>query len=227
MNTNSDPFLIKICGLSTSATMEAALKAGADLVGLVFHRKSPRSVSHAVAAALAAQARGRAQSVALVVDCEPDIAATLAANVSPDWFQLHGSEGPAVVTQMKQVTGTKQIKVLGVSARADLDAVAAYAGVADLIMLDAKAPTDAAYPGGHGKPFDWEILSSLDPSQPFMLAGGLTPDTVAGAIHVVRRLGVRLCGVDVSSGVETAPGVKDIGKIKAFVQAAREAATGA
>ena len=223
--TNS--FLIKICGLSTSSTMEAALEAGADMVGLVFHRKSPRSISHVTAAALAAQARGRAQSVALVVDCDLEVAATLARAVQPDWFQLHGSESPAQVSQMRAITGARQMKVLGVGARDDLAALADYAGVADLMMLDAKAPKDAAYPGGHGKPFDWRILAALGGEKPFMLAGGLTPDTVADAITTVRGLGVRLCGVDVSSGVETAPGVKDIGKIKAFVQAARAAATGA
>lgn len=220
-------FLIKICGLSTPETMEAALEAGADMVGLVFHRKSPRSVSHATAAALARQARGRAQSVALVVDCDLDVAAGLAAAVKPDWFQLHGSESPALVGDMRRVTSARQIKVLGVAARPDLAAFDDYSAMADRMMLDAKAPKDAAYPGGHGVPFDWTILAELGGEKPFMLAGGLTPDTVADAITSVRALGVRLRGVDVSSGVETAPGVKDIGKIKAFVQAARAAATGA
>ncbi len=223
----NDRFLIKICGLSTAATMEAALDAGADMVGLVFHRKSPRSVSHATAAALALQALGRAQSVALVVDCDLDVAAALAATVKPDWFQLHGSESPTVVGQMQKITGARQMKVLGVGSKDDLAAFADHAAVADRMMLDAKAPKDAAYPGGHGVPFDWAILAALGVGRPFMLAGGLTPDNVAGAIHAMQALGVRLCGVDVSSGVESAPGVKDIGKIKAFVQAARAAATGA
>ncbi|MGL4975901.1 MAG: phosphoribosylanthranilate isomerase [Bosea sp. (in: a-proteobacteria)] len=227
MSHPSDSFLIKICGLSTPETMEAALDAGADMVGLVFHRKSPRSVSHATAAALAQQACGRAQSVALVVDCDLDVAAGLAATVKPDWFQLHGGESPALIGQMRQITGARQMKVLGVGARADLARFADYAAIADRMMLDAKAPKDAAYPGGHGKPFDWTILAALGSEKPFILAGGLTPDTVADAITSVRGLGVRLWGVDVSSGVETAPGVKDIGKIKAFVQAARAAATGA
>jgi phosphoribosylanthranilate isomerase len=218
------PFRIKICGLTTPETLVAALEAGADMVGFVFHRKSPRSISREAAAQLAAMARGQAETVALVVDCDLEVAASLAAEVRPDWYQLHGSETPLVVTQMRSVTHARQMKALGVATGADLSACSSYAPVSDLVLLDAKPPSDAAYPGGHGKVFDWTILAGLDPALPFMLSGGLTPENVAQAIATVRALGVNLVGVDVSSGVESAPGVKDIGKIRAFVQAARQAA---
>jgi phosphoribosylanthranilate isomerase len=224
MMSSPRPFRIKICGLSTPETLDEAIVAGADMVGFVFHRKSPRSVSRESASMLANQARGSAEIVALVVDCEIDVAASLAAEVRPDWFQLHGGEDLLLVTQMRKTTGAHQMKALGVAGREDLGACAAYASVSDLILLDAKPPKDAAYPGGHGMVFDWSILAGLDPTIPFMLSGGLTPDNVAQAITSMLALGVNLVGVDVSSGVESAPGVKDIGKIRAFVQAAREAA---
>jgi phosphoribosylanthranilate isomerase len=219
------PFRIKICGLSTPETLDAAVVAGADMVGFVFHRKSPRSISREAAAQLADMARGRVETVALVVDCDLDVAASLAAEIRPDWYQLHGSETPLAVTQMRSFTDARQMKALGVATSADLSACPVYAPVSDLILLDAKPPKDAAYPGGHGMVFDWNILAGLDPTIPFMLSGGLTPDNVALAITSMLALGVNLVGVDVSSGVESAPGVKDIAKIKAFVQTAREAAT--
>ncbi len=225
MMTSPASFRIKICGLSTPETLDAALQAGADMVGFVFHRKSPRSVSREVAAQLGAMVQGKTETVALVVDCDLAVAASLAAEVRPDWFQHHGSETPLAVTQMRTATRTNQMKALGVASMSDLIACAAYAPVADMILLDAKPPKDAAYPGGHGKVFDWNILAGLDPALPFMLSGGLTPENVAYAITTVQALGVNLVGVDVSSGVESAPGVKDIGKIRAFVQAARQAAT--
>lgn len=227
MQAKPVPFLIKICGLSTNQSMEAALVAGADMVGLVFHRKSPRSVSREQAQVLAEQAHGRAQVVALVVDCETGIAAELAQQVKPDWFQLHGSETPELVTATRHASGCRILKAIGVSVPDDLAALAPYASMADMLLLDAKPPGDAAYPGGHGKVFDWTILNQLDPAQPFMLSGGLTPENVASAITTVRALGVNLIGVDVSSGVESAPGVKDVSKISDFIQAARQAARGA
>jgi phosphoribosylanthranilate isomerase len=227
MTSISTSFLIKICGLSTSATMDAALEAGADMVGLVFHRKSPRSVSREQAQVLADQARHRAQIVALVVNCEIEIAAELSRQVKPDWFQLHGSETPELAAATQRATGCRILKAIGVSVADDLAGIAAYQAMANMILLDAKPPKDAAYPGGHGKVFDWSILRQLDPAQPMMLSGGLTPENVADAITTVRALGVNLIGVDVSSGVESAPGVKDVSKIADFIQAARQAARGA
>ncbi|MCV9937845.1 phosphoribosylanthranilate isomerase [Boseaceae bacterium BT-24-1] len=217
--TRDDAFPIKICGLSTSETLEAALAAGAGMIGLNFHPKSPRYVSPQHAAELAAQARGRTGIVALVVDFTPQQAAELADIVKPDWLQLHGRETPEQVAAIKAATGLPVMKALGVASAADLDQVALYHGVADAILLDAKPPKDAAYPGGHGRPFDWGLLAGLDPAFRFMLSGGLDPANVADAIRIARP-----AGVDVSSGVESAPGVKDVARIADFVRAARAAA---
>lgn len=217
--TRDDAFAIKICGLSTPETLAAALAAGADMIGLNFHPKSPRYVTPQRAAELAAQARGRTGVVALIVDFAPEQAAELAQMVRPDWLQLHGKETPEQVAAIKAATGLPVMKALGIANAADLDQVALYRGIADAILLDAKPPTDAAYPGGHGRPFDWTLLSSLDPAFRFMLSGGLDPANVAEAIR-----GTRPAGVDVSSGVESAPGIKDVDKIAGFVAAARAAA---
>lgn len=217
--THGDAFPIKICGLSTPETLEAALAAGAEMIGLNFHPKSPRYVTPQRAAELAAQARGRTGIVALVVDYEPEQAAELARIVRPDWMQLHGKETPEQVAAIKAATGLPVMKALGVATAADLEQVARYHGVADRILLDAKPPKDAAYPGGHGRPFDWTLLSKLDPAFRFMLSGGLDPANVAEAIGIARP-----AGVDVSSGVESAPGIKDARKIAEFVRAARAAA---
>jgi phosphoribosylanthranilate isomerase len=210
---------IKICGLSTPETLEAALAAGAEMIGLVFHPKSPRFVQPKEAAAMAAMARGRAEIVALVVDRDIAEVTELVEAVRPDWLQLHGRETPETVRAIKAATGLRAIKALGVADRHDLAAFAAYDGIADRILLDAKPPKDAAYPGGHGRAFDWSILAALDRASPFMLSGGLDPANVAQAIAMARPW-----GVDVSSGVESAPGVKDVGRIRDFVAAARAAA---
>lgn len=217
--THGDAFPIKICGLSTPETLEAALAAGAEMIGLNFHPKSPRYVTPERAAELADQARGRTGIVALVVDYTPEQAAELARIVRPDWMQLHGRETPEQVAAIRAATGLPVMKALGVATAADLDQIALYHGVADRILLDAKPPKDAAYPGGHGRPFDWTLLSSLDPAFRFMLSGGLDPANVAEAIRITRPV-----GVDVSSGVESAPGVKDVDRIAEFVRAARSAA---
>jgi phosphoribosylanthranilate isomerase len=217
--TRDDAFAIKICGLSTPETLAAALAAGAGMIGLNFHPRSPRYVAPARAAELAAQARGRTQIVALIVDFAPEQAAELAQVVRPDWVQLHGQETPEQVAAIRAATGLPVMKALGIANAADLDRVAQYHGIADAILLDAKPPKGAAYPGGHGRPFDWTLLSSLDPAFRFMLSGGLDPANVADAIRSTRP-----AGVDVSSGVESAPGIKDVGKIAEFVRAARAAA---
>ena len=219
MPTVKTDLVVKICGLSTPDTMMAALDAGADMVGLVFHPKSPRFVSDERATELARLARGRAEIVALIVDFEPDAAARLARSLEPDWLQLHGRETPDAMRAVKAATGVKVMKALGIAGPDDLAAIEPYRGVADLILLDAKPPKDAAYPGGHGRPFDWSLLASLDPSFRFMLSGGLDPGNVREAIAIARP-----AGVDVSSGVESAPGIKDIGRIGDFIAAARQAA---
>ena len=215
--------LIKVCGLSTPETVDAAVDAGADLVGFVFHPKSPRYVTPARAAELARLARGRAGIVALTVDLGEEEIADIAAVLEPDWLQLHGAEPPESIAHAGGAARARTLKAVGVAAAEDLARVPAYAAVADCLLIDAKPPRDAAYPGGHGKPFDWAILKALDPAIPFLLAGGLTADNVAEAINTVRGFGLGLAGVDVSSAVESAPGVKDVAKIRAFVAAARAA----
>jgi phosphoribosylanthranilate isomerase len=212
---------VKICGLSTPETLRSALDAGADMVGLVFHPRSPRFVTTEKARDLAVLARGRAQIVALTVDMGLDEALSLSAALKPDWLQLHGRETPAHMAAIRAATGTRVMKAIGVSDASDLAMIAAYRDAADLILLDAKPPKDAAYPGGHGRPFDWAILAGLDPSLPFLLSGGLHPGNVADAIRAAKGHGLALRGVDVSSGVESAPGVKDAQKIREFIAAAR------
>jgi len=217
--------LIKICGISTVETMAATLDAGADMVGLNFHPKSPRRVEPVLAAELASAARDRTLVVALAVDPSDERLTEIERMVSPDLWQLHGAETPERVHAVAARFGRPVMKALGVSATADLVAVQAFRPHVDWLLLDAKPPQDAAYPGGHGMTFDWTILTALDPSTPFMLSGGLTPQNVGEAIRTVRGLGVALAGVDVSSGVESAPGVKDPDKIKHFIEEAREAAS--
>ncbi|MGL4813363.1 MAG: phosphoribosylanthranilate isomerase [Beijerinckiaceae bacterium] len=225
--------IIKICGLSTPETVRAAVDAGADWIGFVFHAKSPRSVDWDRAHALAQIAGKAVRKVALMVEPDDQAAETWAECIAPDFLQLHGpasataatplTETPQRVADLRRHHETKIIKAIGVSAPDDLSVIAPYAAVADHILLDAKPPKGAAYPGGHGQPFDWSILAALPRTQPFILSGGLTPDNVAGAIHAVRGMGLNLTGVDVSSGVESAPGVKDAQKIQNFVAAARAA----
>ena len=210
--------IIKICGLSTAPSLEAALEAGADMVGLVFFEKSPRHVSLEQARALARLARGRARIAVLTVDASDATLGAIIDAVAPDFLQLHGRETPARLADLKRTFGLATIKAIGVSAVSDLDAATAYADVADRLLFDAKAPKDARLPGGNGVAFDWRLLAGLDLQRPYLLSGGLDPDNVAQAIAIAGA-----AGVDVSSGVESAPGVKDIGKIRAFVAKARAA----
>jgi phosphoribosylanthranilate isomerase len=210
--------LIKICGLSTPATLDAALDAGADMVGFVFFAKSPRHLDWGKARALGRQARGRARIVALCVDADDDELRRIVDALSPDLLQLHGRESPARVRRIGELTARPTMKAIGVAAREDFAAADPYMGVADLLLIDAKPPKDAALPGGNGRPFDWGLARDFHFRRPWLLSGGLDPETVEAAIA---QSGAR--GVDVSSGVESAPGVKDVGKIRAFVAAARRA----
>ncbi len=211
---------IKICGLSTRETVDVAVAAGADMIGFVFFARSPRNLALEQAAALAATLHGRAAIVALLVDPDDATLDGIVDAVSPDWLQLHGREPPGRVAAIRNHTGRRVMKAVGVATRAEVEAAAeAYAPVADRLLFDAKPPPDAgALPGGNGHAFDWTILSGLDLPIPFMLSGGLTPATVAAALRVTGAP-----GVDVSSGVEVAPGVKDRAMIAAFVAAARGA----
>jgi phosphoribosylanthranilate isomerase len=216
----SRPLVVKICGLKTAETMDAALAAGADMVGLVQFPASPRHLDAAAAAALADRARGRAEIVLLTVDADDAALAGLIETIRPGWLQLHGRESPERVAAVRRRFGLPVMKALGVREAADLAVVPAHAAVADRLLFDAKPPRDATRPGGNGLAFDWRLLAALDPAVPFMLSGGLGPETVAEAVRLVRPF-----GVDVSSGVERAPGEKDTGLITAFVRAARAAET--
>ena len=210
---------VKICGLSTPETVEASIAAGADFIGLNFYPPSPRYVAVDQAAELARLARGRVKIVALVVDAGDTALRDIMAQVDPDFIQAHGSESPARVAAIAQVTGKPVIKAIRVRDAADITAAADYADVAAFILYDAKAPetlTDAL-PGGNGHAFDWGLLGdSLRPA--FMLAGGLTMANVAEAIRVTGAP-----AVDVSSGVESAAGVKDPAMIRNFIEAVRAA----
>ena len=212
------PTRVKICGLSTEATLTAALEAGADWIGLVHFARSPRHVTLAQAAALSVLARGRAERVLLLVDPDDVLVASAVAAADPDLIQLHGRESPERVAAIRAATGRPVMKALGIATRADLAALPAYAAVADRILLDAKAPADATLPGGNGRRFDWELLRGTDLPHGTMLSGGLDAANVAEALM---RTGLR--AVDVSSGVESAPGTKDPSRIAAFVAAARAA----
>jgi phosphoribosylanthranilate isomerase len=210
---------IKICGIKDLSAMDAALKAGADMVGLVFFPPSPRSVSLEEGAKLAARARGKARVVALTVDADDALLDGIATQVKPDLMQLHGKETPARVSEVRHRTGIPVMKALPVAEAADLDVVPGYAAVAEKILFDARPPKDATRPGGHGRAFDWTLLARIPRDKPVMLSGGLSPENVADAIRTVRP-----DAVDVSSGVEQSPGVKDAMKIEAFVKNARAAA---
>ncbi len=212
--------IVKICGLSEEGTLDAALDAGADLVGLVFHAASPRNIGVARAAGLARRVGKRAGIVALTVDAEDRELGEIVERVRPDWLQLHGRETPERAAEIGSRFGIKIIKSVAIRGKADVAAAGAFADAADLILFDAKPPIGAILPGGNGVPFNWRLLRGLQANRPFMVSGGLHPGNVAEAIAITAP-----AGVDVSSGVETAPGRKDADLIRAFVAAARLAAT--
>ena len=207
---------VKICGIRSSETLAAALDAGADYVGFVFFPPSPRHLSPAEAAPLAKTARGRALCVALVVDADNALLDAIVRDVAPGVLQLHGKEAPERVAEIAQRTGLPLIKAISVSSMADAECAALYRPHCALILFDAKPPKDGPLPGGNGVAFDWHHLDTVKHQHPFMLSGGLTPENVAAAI---RLTGADI--VDVSSGVETAPGVKSSNLIRKFIAAAK------
>ena len=217
-NRKAMSLIIKICGLKTPETLEAAIEAGADWVGFVFFPKSPRHVALDEAQTLGRIVGNRAKKVALSVDADDIALEAIEAALQPDIHQLHGHETPERVAAVRARFGHPVMKALGIAVKSDLDAARAFSGVADWLLLDAKPPKNATLPGGNGLPFDWHLLSGLDLEKPFMVSGGLDPSNVGKAIAISRP-----AGVDVSSGVETAPGIKDPAKIRAFVAAARAA----
>lgn len=213
----ADPLIIKICGIKTLEMLDVAIDAGADMVGFVHFMRSPRHASIEEVATLISAARGRVQTCVLLVNPDNSCVAEVAA-LGPDWIQLHGPESPHRVAAIRAEAGVEIMKAVPIGSAEDVGHVAAFVDVADLILVDAKPPKGADRPGGLGETFDWALLKALDPSIAFMLSGGLTPQTVAEAIKTVRPY-----GVDVSSGVESAPGVKDKQLIEAFIRNARAA----
>jgi len=214
--------LVKICGITTAEAADAAVRAGADMAGLMFRAGSPRLVSLEQAASLAARMRGRVRLVAVLSDPTDEALAAVLDAARPDMVQLHGAETPARVAAIRARFGAPLIKAVAVAEPADLAGIGAYEDAADMLMFDARPPSGATREGGHGAAFDWQILRGRRFSKPWLLAGGLTLDNVARAIGVSEAP-----GVDVSSSVESAPGVKSAEMIAAFVSAARNARVGA
>lgn len=214
--------IVKICGLNRPEPLEAALAGGADMVGFVFFEKSPRHITLDQARSLSQQVRGRAEKVALVVDADDSRIAAIIDALAPDWLQLHGAETPERAAAVRAAFGRPILKALGVADKADILRAAHYEAVADRLLFDAKPPKGAVLPGGNGLSFDWTILqdySSRAANKDWMLSGGLDPRNVAEAIRLTGA-----SGVDVSSGVEDAPGEKSAEKIGAFIAAARAVA---
>jgi phosphoribosylanthranilate isomerase len=207
---------VKICGLSEPESLRTAIDAGARYVGFVFFKKSPRSLSVDVAAELAVTVPVGICKVALVVDATNAELDVITKTVPLDMLQLHGEETPERVTEIKERYGLPVMKVIGVMDAADLDALDVYGRVCDQILVDAKPPKNAELPGGNGLTFDWRLIAGRRWTTPWMLAGGLTSQNVAEAIKLTGAT-----QVDVSSGVEMAPGVKDNTRIAAFITAAQ------
>jgi phosphoribosylanthranilate isomerase len=207
---------VKICGLTAAADVSAAVEAGAAYVGFVFFEKSPRNVTLAQARALALGVPPGVAKVALTVDADDATLDALTDQVPLDFLQLHGHESPARVAEVKSRYGLPVIKAIGIAEAADLAQIDAYGGGADQLLIDAKPPKGATRPGGNALAFDWGLIAGRDWPLPWLLAGGLNPDNVALA---VARTGARQ--LDVSSGVEAAPGVKDADLIRAFIDNAQ------
>jgi phosphoribosylanthranilate isomerase len=208
--------IVKICGLSTRETLDVALDAGADMVGFVFFSPSPRHLSLEAARDLGQRVNRRAAKVALTVDADDATLENIVEALQPDILQLHGSETAARLCDIKRKFALPVMKAIAVATSADLAALPGYAAVADRILFDARAPKEATRPGGLGAAFNWHVLENLDLDVPFMVSGGLHAGNVAAAVRVTRA-----GGVDVSSGVERTPGIKDPEMIRAFIRAAR------
>jgi phosphoribosylanthranilate isomerase len=210
------PVKVKICGVRTREIVDTAVDAGADYVGLVFFPNSPRYIAPDAARPLAETASGRIETVAVLVDPDDALIEDILATVRPGLLQLHGSETPDRVAAVKARSGLRVIKALGVATADDVAKAAAYRGIADMILFDAKAPAGSKHPGGHGLAFDWRALGGPSVERPFALSGGFDPDNVSEALAVT---GASM--VDVSSGVERAPGEKDPDLVRRFIQAAK------
>jgi phosphoribosylanthranilate isomerase len=210
--------IIKICGLTAAAGLDAALACGADMVGFVYYEKSPRHIPLELAASLGRQAAGRACKVLLTADADDAMLAAAITALEPGLLQLHGSETPERAASIRARFGLPVMKAIGIASTADLARAPDFESVADFLLFDAKPPPGTERPGGLGKSFDWSLLAEVKTKKPWLLAGGLNASNVAGALAQTSAP-----GVDVSSGVESAPGVKDPKKIAAFVLEVRAA----
>lgn len=213
------PMDIKICGLKSEAALAAALAGGASHVGFIFFPKSPRNIAPEEAGRLRQAVKGKAIAVAVTVDADDAFLDEIVKAMAPDMLQLHGHESPARVAEIKARYGLPVIKAFSISSAADLKATEAYVGVADRLLFDAKPPKGAELPGGNGVAFDWTVLEGFGAD--YLLSGGLNASNVGDALHIANPP-----GLDISSGVESAPGVKDPVLIKAFFQAVRAAGAG-
>jgi phosphoribosylanthranilate isomerase len=209
---------IKICGLKTGEALDAALAGGASHVGFIFFARSPRNTAPAEAGRLRKAATGRAKAVAVTVDADDATLDAIVADMAPDMLQLHGRETPNRVADLKARHGLPVMKAFSVREAAHLAAIEPYRGVADRFLFDAKPPRGAELPGGNGVPFDWRVLAALGPDVDYMLSGGLNAQNIGEALRLVSP-----AGIDISSGVESAPGVKDVGLIEGFFRAVRAA----
>ena len=209
---------IKICGLRTEEAVDKAVVLGASHIGFIFFPKSPRNIEPSDAGRLAERARGRAKIVAVTVNADSDTLDEIVDQLSPDMLQLHGGESPERVLTVKAVYGLPVIKAFSVREADDLKKIDPYIGIADRFLFDAKPPAGSELPGGNGVSFDWNLMHLLDDGVDYMLSGGLNKDNLAEAIRMTGAP-----GIDASSGVESAPGVKDLGLMEAFFEAAREA----
>jgi phosphoribosylanthranilate isomerase len=209
---------VKICGITSADAADAAVRAGADFAGLMFHARSPRNLLPDQAATLASRLRGRIKLVVVLSDPTDEALAAAITAVSPDFIQLHGSETPGRVAAVRSTFGAGIIKVIGVAEAADLDRAAQFEACADMFLFDAKPPSGASREGGHGQAFDWQLLRGRKFRRPWMLAGGLDASNVARAIRSSEAP-----GVDASSGLEDAPGHKNAELIAQFVANARSA----
>ena len=207
---------IKICGLTTVPALEVTITSGADMAGFVFFDKSPRHLQLEQARQLGAIATGRITKVALVVDAGDDLIAQIVQALQPDMLQLHGSETPQRIAEIRSKFDLPVMKAYGISTGDEILSGINDGLAADILLFDAKPPKGASLPGGNGLAFDWKLLAGLDVGKPWMLSGGLNPENVAQAIALTGAP-----GVDVSSGVESAPGVKDAAKIARFIAQAR------
>ncbi len=208
--------IVKICGLSTPETVEVALTSGAEMLGFVFFPASPRHISLTAAREFSSMVKGKALKVALAVNPDDHLIENIIETLKPDILQLHGDESIARVRDLKQKFRLPLMKALPIATAADLTKVPGYAAAVDRILFDARPPKDATRPGGLGATFDWTLLSGLNLAVPYMVSGGLNAANVAEALRITGA-----GGVDISSGVESAPGVKDPDMIREFIRAAR------